>query len=201
MPEIAIHQSTFERLQRHAKPFVDTPDAVITRALDALEQQGTLPPLDATRPANEERHLDPRALPNLTHSKVLEASIDGEPMARPKWNRVLVEVLRRAMSRAGSFSRLQHACPANMVQGRKEDEGYSYLSEIDLSIQGQSANKACHAIVTTSQEFGIALDIGVMWRANDAAAYPGERGRITLGGPRVREETVGRAKSQPNQSR
>ena len=36
MENIEINQATFERLQRHAKPFVDTPDIIINRALDAL---------------------------------------------------------------------------------------------------------------------------------------------------------------------
>ena len=36
MPNIAIEQATFERLQHHAKPFVDTPDTIIMRALNAL---------------------------------------------------------------------------------------------------------------------------------------------------------------------
>ena len=37
MPEITVTESTFERLQHHAKPFVDTPDMVISRALDVLD--------------------------------------------------------------------------------------------------------------------------------------------------------------------
>ena len=38
MPEITVTESTFERLQHHAKPFVDTPDMVISRALDVLDE-------------------------------------------------------------------------------------------------------------------------------------------------------------------
>ena len=182
MPEITIQQSTFERLQSYARPFVDTPDTVIARVLDTLEQQSMEHPTDRRQVTRTERQLDPHALPNLTHSKVLEASIGGEPIAKPNWNRLLEEVLRRSMKRAGSFERLQQICPANMVKGPKEGEGYSYLSEIDVSVQGQAAKGACHAMVTTSKEFGISLDIGVMWRQKDGAAYPGERGRITVAG-------------------
>ncbi len=52
-----------------------------------------------------------------------------------------------------------------MVKGRKEDEGYSYLSDIDVSVQGQDANAACRTVVTAAQGLGVALDIGFMWRA------------------------------------
>ncbi len=37
MPVVRISDETFTRLQSHAAPFVDTPDAVICRALDALD--------------------------------------------------------------------------------------------------------------------------------------------------------------------
>ena len=184
MPEISIQQSTFERLQRYAKPFVDTPDTVITRVLDALEQQGNEHPTGTEQAPETERRLNPDALPNLTHSKVLEASIGGQPISKPNWNRLLEEVLRQAMKRAGSFERLQESCPANMVKGPKEDEGFSYLSEIDISVQGQPANGASHAMVTISRRFGIALDVRILWRVKDGAAYPGGRGRIAVDGNR-----------------
>lgn len=62
-----------------------------------------------------------------------------------------------------------------MVKGRKEDEGYGYLPEIDISVQGQDANAACRAIVMAAQGLGIGLDVGFMWRPKESAAYPGER--------------------------
>ena len=180
MPDITIQQSTFERLQSHAEPFVDSPDVVIMRALDALDLIGL-----EHSPANgqrlePERRIDPRALPNLTHTKVLEASIDGERIAKPNWNYLLDEVLRRAMRRLGSFERLRQLCPVNMVEGRKEDEGYGYLAEFDFSVQGQDANGACRAMVTAAQGLGMELEIGFMWRLKEAAAYPGQRARVEV---------------------
>jgi hypothetical protein len=41
MPVIRIHDSIFERLQKHATPFVDTPASVIERLLDAYETSQT----------------------------------------------------------------------------------------------------------------------------------------------------------------
>ncbi len=196
MPEISILQSTFERLQRHAKPFIDTPDTVITRVLDALEQRDDHTLAGSEEIPETERRLSPNALPNLTHSKVIEASLGGQPISKPNWNRLLEEVLRHAMKRAGSFERLQQSCPANMVKGPKEDEGFSYLPEIDVSVQGQPANGACQAMVTMSQAFRIALDVRILWRVKEGAAYPGEKGRITVdgsgggrGGPMARQPT------------
>lgn len=180
MPQITIDNKTYERLQRHAKPFVDTPDTVINLALDALDQLSGLPTASNGAATESERRIDPRLLPSLTHTKVLDASIDGELIPKANWNLLLDEALRRAMKRLGSFEDLRKLCPVNMVKGRKEDEGYSYLPDIDVSVQGQDANAACRTVVTAAQGLGIALDIGFMWRPKEGAAHPGERARIRI---------------------
>ncbi|WP_375567600.1 T4SS efffector SepA family protein [Oceaniradius stylonematis] len=180
MPDISLSQSAFERLQRHAKPFVDTPESVILRALDALELSAGQPLPEESADGSSELQVDARALPRLTHTKVLDAAIDGEPLAKPNWNSLLDEMLRRAMKRVGSFEELHRTCPVNMVKGRKEDEGYGYLPEIDISVQGQDANGACRAVVTAAQALGMSLDLGFMWRLKETAAHPGERGRIRI---------------------
>lgn len=182
MPDISLSQNAFERLQRHAKPFVDTPESVILRALDALEQCSAQPMLEESADGSSERQIDARALPRLTHTKLIEAAIDGERLAKPNWNSLLDEILRRAMERVGSFDELHRICPVNMVKGRKEDEGYGYLPEIDISVQGQDANGACRAVVAAAQALRMSLDIGFMWRLKESAAYPGERGRIRMSG-------------------
>jgi hypothetical protein len=178
MPSIEIHDSTFERLQRHARPFVDSPDAVINKALDALEGVDTTE-LKA-EPGLAERRIDPRSVPNLTHTKVLQASIGGDVIARPNWNRLLDEVLRRAMRQLGNFEKVRKLCPVNMVQGRKADEGYDYLSDIRISVQGQDANAACRAVIAAAQGLGIEVDIAFMWRLKEGAAHPGEHARILV---------------------
>lgn len=181
MMEITIQQSTFERLQRHAKPLVDTTDTVLNRALDALErQEGSTAPRESQ--PESERRIDPRRLPDLKHTKVLDASIDEEPIARPNWNLLLNRIVIRAMKEPSDFRKLHQLCPVNIVDGRKEDEGYGYLAEIDISVQGQDANAACRTVVTAAQGLGIPIDIGFMWRPKEGAAYPGERARLTVPG-------------------
>ncbi len=55
MPDISLSQAAFERLQRHAKPFVDTPETVILRALDALEQTTGQPAPEESADGSPER--------------------------------------------------------------------------------------------------------------------------------------------------
>jgi hypothetical protein len=123
-------------------------------------------------------------LPRLTHTKVLDTSIDGEPIKKANWNLILDTMLRKAMEHVGTFEKLQKVCPVNMVKGRKEDEGYGYLPDIKISVQGQDSNAACRTIVTAAKALGIALDIGFMWRHKEGAANPGARARLQVPGSR-----------------
>jgi hypothetical protein len=49
-------------------------------------------------------------------------------------------LLKLVYERAGSFEKLSQVCPINMVLGKKEDNGFVHLPEIDVSVQGQDAN-------------------------------------------------------------
>ena len=189
MPDVTIEQSTFERLQRHARPLVDTTDMVVNRALDALEEREPELASGVDR-ADSERQIDPRILPDLKHTKVLDAALAGERVIKPNWNLLLDKMLVRAMRRLSDFDKLYRLCPVNMVRGRKEDEGYGYLSEIDLSVQGLDANAACRALVTAAQGLGIGLEIGFMWRHREGAAHPGERARLIVPGPKSESNAV-----------
>ena len=182
--EITISEATFQRLQRHAQPFVDTtPEAVINRALDALERAGPIAMPAVTPSAPEaEKQIDPRVLPRLTHTKVLSAEIEGRTIGRPNWNHLLDEMLRIAARRLKNFDDLRKQCPANLVQGNKTTDGFAYLKDLDLSVQRQDANSACRTIVTLAQRLGVSLDIGFIWRPKEDALYPGEHGRLRIAG-------------------
>ena len=175
--ELYVSEETFERLQKHAKPLVDTPDAVINRALDALEGEKPRPhPMERLK----EVPIDPQLLPRLTHTKVVYAEVDGTDINRPNWNRLVDEMLRVAMNRLGSFENLRNLCPANLVKGKKENEGFAYLDDIGLSVQRQDANSACRTIVSLAQRLGVGIDIGFMWRHKEDALKPGQHARIHI---------------------
>lgn len=180
MPEIRVQDPTFARLQRHAKPFIDTPESVINRALDALEAAKMSTPSAEDQALETERRIDPRNLPNLTHTKVLSAAINGQEIAKANWNLLVDEMLRQAMNRLGSIYKVRNLIPANMIKQCKNDEGYRHLADINISVQGQDANSACRAIVTAARGLGLALDLAFMWRLKEDAAYPGERARLTV---------------------
>ena len=178
MPDITIEQATFERLQRHAQPLVDTVDAVVNRALDAMETGVWRQPDE--RLLVVEHEVDPDRLPDVTHTKVLAARLAAADIERPNWNRLLHRVLVLSMGQVADLNELRQQCPANMVSGSKTDEGYTHLPEIDISVQGLSANEACAALTVTARALGIGLEVAFMWRAKEGAAHPGERARLQV---------------------
>lgn len=84
------------------------------------------------------------------------------------------------MQDAGSFGKLARMCPANMVRGKKTEDGYRHLSEIDVSVQGLPANEACAALVETARRIGMGLAITFKWRDKEGAAHPTETARLTM---------------------
>ena len=177
VPDIAIEQSTFERLQRHARPLVDTTGMVLNRALDALElREGHAGPEE--NPAVVERLIDPRTLPNPTHTKILDASIEGQRVVKPNWNLLLERLLIRAMKQLANFDELRQLCPANIVQGRKEDEGYRHLAEVDVRFKACPRTTRAQRWWRSLRALGIGLEITFMWRLREGAMYPDEKARL-----------------------
>ena len=184
MPTVAIEQSTFERLQNYAKPFVDTPDSVIMRALDALERSELAPTVTVLRPSSATSDdllsLGPNdPLPDLKHTRVLSAVVAGRAV-RANWNNVLRHMLQLAASKLGSLDEIRRLCAVNLVAGEKEDEGYRYLAEAGLSYQGLNANAAATAVVALAKRIGVALDLDFEWRRKPQALHPGRRARLRL---------------------
>ena len=130
------------------------------------------------------RRIDPRKLPDLKYTKVLGAKLSTEEIIKPNWNRLVERVLLHAKKQFPDFEDLRKVCHINLVQGLKEDEGYRYLSDVDLSLQGLSANNACVALVNSAASLKIRLEITFQWRLREGAAYPGEVAQLKLGDER-----------------
>ena len=178
MPTVVISNESLAILQRYAVPLVDTFDTAIKKMDELIRAGAAVSSLPETDVA--ERRIDARDLPRLTHTKMLDASIGGTQLLRPNWNGVLDETLRRVMKEVKDFDKLRTICPVNMVKGKKSDEGYNHLPDINVSVQGQDANGACRGIITAAQALGFAVNIGFMWRHKEGAVYPGERARLHI---------------------
>ncbi len=186
-----VSAATIERLQKHAKPFVDTVDSVINRILDRYEGSSS----DLSNDGGEVsaigtiRDFDPASPPDLTHTKMLSLVFDshGFPRSDTTWNALLNEAICLARKNAKSDDQLKRLILVNYVKGRKEDEGYRHLADADLSVQGQDANAAWKATYHIACQLQVSFEVIFTWRTKEGAAHPGVTGRFK---PRARARII-----------
>ncbi len=186
---LQISSTTITRLQKHAKPFVDTVDSVINRILDHYENSSGQSSDDGgdVFAIGSIQDFDPASPPDLTHTKVLSVEFDkrGFPRSDTTWNALLNEAICLAKRSAKSDDQMKRLILVNFVKGKKENEGYRYLPDADLSVQGQDANAAWKATYHIARQLQITFEVIFTWRTKDGAANPGTTGRFKQK-PRVR---------------
>lgn len=187
MPTITLSDTTYAKLQKAAKPFVDTEDAVCSRVLDFYFEHsgGTSGTNGAPSPNGNglggstatALRLEPESR-ELAHTKLISATVDGAALNRPKWNSLMNDLHIMARKRLGPFEAVRNATHANLRRGRYEENGYKYLPEADLSIQGVDANLACDHSFRLAKAMNVSLKVTFEWRDKEGAAHPGETGVI-----------------------
>ncbi len=88
--------------------------------------------------------------------------------------------VRLAKQRLGSFAALKNAAGANMVEGKKIDQGYRFLSDINISVQGQDPQDAWRCIAQLATVLKIRVEVHFFWRRNPGAYLPGETANLTI---------------------
>jgi hypothetical protein len=177
-PSIDISASTFERVQKHAIPLVDSFDTVLNRLLDIVEAANTA--ANENRDEAGPRKFDAARPPNLTHTKVVSAKFGGANLQPANWNRLLDAAVTFAAANNADFSKLRRHVSVNVVTGKKEDEGYHYLSSANVSVQGQDANAAWRYAVLVAQLFACDVEVSFIWRSKEGAEYPGQTAIMTF---------------------
>jgi hypothetical protein len=177
---IELPDELFAKLQKHAVPFIDTPISVIERAVRALEE-GDEEPSTITR-GESQRTFNPAAPPDLTFTKPRSVVIEGRrlPNSYAYWNAILFAVIREAAERGISSEDLLALVTVNSQAGRRQDNGFTFIEEAGLSIQGQDANGAWRQTYVIASSIGIALQVVFAWQNNPKAAMPNTVGSFTV---------------------
>jgi hypothetical protein len=179
--KLDIPDRLFERIQKHAIPFVDlSPAAVIERWADHYEAtahpviQPSAPPPSPPQPAGKK--FNEMSPPELFHTRV-RGRIAGKHFS--KWNDLVRVAHVIAMERAGSLASLKTATRANIRDGNHEGvDGFHFVPEINASIQGVDANKAWELSLRLAKFANVPLSAQFEWRQNPNAAFPGETGHM-----------------------
>ena len=179
---IEVPDDLFSRLQKHAIPFVDTPISVIERALEALEA-GDKDPEDL-RKEGAPRTFNPAAIPDLKFTSVLSASIDGKALKKGEcyWNTIMLRTIAAAAKQGSPTQDILDLLTVNSERGERDDSGYKFVSEANLSIQGQESNAAWRQAYTIASSFGIEIELVFAWQDHPKAAMRNQQGSLFVGG-------------------
>jgi hypothetical protein len=186
--KIELTAETFTRLQKHAVPLVDTFETLVNRILDVYEKNNgpgkdeeSDSDSDFTTFVGDVKDFSWGSPPDLTHTKVLAAEFCKVRLSRADatWNGILNEAIRVAKKRTRSEDEFKRIILVNFVVGKKEDEGYRYLADIGISVQGQDANAAWKAAAYIAKQLKCPFEVTFTWRMKEDAAHPGITGRLT----------------------
>jgi hypothetical protein len=181
--QVALSDATFARLQRLATPLVDNIESVIARLADYYEEEGASASRPQSGPATREpaaQTFNPNSPPDLRFTKVLQIKIGGVAVRKPTWNGLLNEMVQRCRGRITGADDARRLILVNFVSGQKEDEGFRFIPEVGLSIQGQDANAAWRSASHLGRQLGIAVEVAFVWRHKEGAAYPGITGCLAV---------------------
>lgn len=115
--------------------------------------------------------LDVTNPPNLQHARV-HGTIGTRAFSN--WNELLRIVHELAYEKAGSFEELKRMSAAPIRPGKHDDSGFTFLTNLGLSIQGLDANRAWEYSILLAKRIPVAVEAVVQWRHTDKAARPGE---------------------------
>jgi hypothetical protein len=173
---VTLSESIVERLKAHAEPLIDTFETVIGRALDALDGAGGKPPSNSPI-----RKVNPASPPNLAYTTVHSIVLDGKRFAAADtyWNTLLIKLIKIG---AKNFKpeTLKNLIIVNSHLGQKENNGYKFIEEAGVSVQGQDANNAWKGIYHLLKALKIPADIEFSWQENPKATFPGERAQFEV---------------------
>ena len=175
--QIEIPDSLFERLKAHAEPFVDTPATVIARWADHFDGVGAggSEGKASGDPGVGVRKFDPLNPPDLLHTRC-RGVFGTESFS--KWNDLMRIAHIQAAKKAGSFEALRTVTIAQIRKGNHADNGFRYVPEIGISLQGVDAIRAWNYSLKLAQYLGVILSITIEWRNNNKAEHPGESGLL-----------------------
>jgi hypothetical protein len=101
------------------------------------------------------------------------------PAAETYWNPLLLAAVREA-KKTLTKDQVKALLICNHTLGKKEDNGYKYLDDVGLSIQGQDANNAWKATYCILTAIKAPVEVVFNWQDNPKAASPGATGKFSV---------------------
>ncbi len=119
---------------------------------------------------------------SLTLTKPVKATIDGKTVKNPNWASILHFMIARVKAKGFEGENLVRELGIPSKATSYDDEGYKYVPELGISVQGQSAADAWREVDRLAKKWRIPTNVEFVWRQNPKAQHPGEAGALRSGG-------------------
>lgn len=183
MPDIMITKELFERLQRHSEPLVDTIETTISKLIDFKESLQIKSEKVKAKDISPDMILcDPVIPPSLKHTKPTSINVDGVMFQKSDlyWNSLYLFLVRLG-AETMTTEELSKIVIGNHLIGTKHDEGFKFVANAGLSVQGLDAVSAWRAVYYLAENLGINVCVNFYWQDKKEAAYPKKHGIIESG--------------------
>ena len=181
-PVIRIPDPIYKKLEAHAVGF-DSPSNVIERLLNFYEDHSDEPIETVIR--ETETHdvndtdvidLNPDNPTDLTHSKIIRASIGGKDVR--SWRQLVAVAHECALETFSGVQGLVDYSYSNAQVGSYSESGYRHYPHLGISIQGENANNSWRNALHLAKQANTNIEVLVQWRSNKKSAYPGKQGLL-----------------------
>lgn len=126
--------------------------------------------------------FSPEAPPSLTYTTPKKIVLNGTVFDKSKlyWNPLLFETVRQTAIALGK-EKTKSLLEINHADGlAKQENGFRYIEEADLSVQGQDANRCWSQIYKLAKNANLTLEVEFVWQNTPKAAYPNLTGKFSV---------------------
>lgn len=185
MPVVRINDATFADISTLKTWFkTKSPSETIDRIVrDAMEQLG-IEHDDETHDASvgsTDNTLLFDVAPSLTFTKPVKAIINSKTIQNPNWASILHVMIEQVKAKGFEGEKLVRRLEIPSKAISYGDEGYRYVTELGISVQGQSAADAWKEVDRLAKKWCIPVNVEFVWRQNPKAQYPGKVGVLRAG--------------------
>lgn len=183
MPVVRINDVTFADISTlktwfGTKSPSETIDHIVLEAMDRLGIEHDTADV-AAEAINGTMVFD--TAPSLTFTKPISATINGKPIQNPKWASILHLMIAQVKAKGYVREKLVRELSVPSKVASYAGDGYKYIPELGISVQGQSAAEAWKEVDRLAKKWKIPVHVEFVWRQNPKAQYPGTAGILRSG--------------------
>ena len=184
MPVVRLNDATFADLKTLATWLgTDTPsqtiDTIVAQTMSKLDLERDVEESAAVTGADDV--LQFRATPGLAFTRVLGASVEGQPLPKANWASLLLSVIAAVKNKGLSADELVKVLDVPASRSKLNTQGYTFHQNLGISIQGQSAQDAWKEAERLANKFQIPVEVSFQWRDNPKAQHPSREGSLRAG--------------------